>query len=94
MINTKHQSLLQLAIEDVCSEYVSAETFEEADAVITLKELQEDISRQLNSILNEKQREFITVNFLKSELNSNNLPGTLISTQEGTIEVWLTKKVK
>jgi hypothetical protein len=93
MINTKHQSLLHLAIRDVCSEYTAAETFEEADAVITLEELQANILEQLNLFLNEKQKEFVTVNFLKSELNNNNLPGTFISTQEGTLEVWLIKKI-
>jgi hypothetical protein len=87
----KSISLLQLAIRDVCIDFRSVTTLEEAESVITLEELQCNILSQLDLKLNHKEKEAITLNLLRSELLKNNLFSTQIINEDELIEVWLVK---
>ena len=85
--------LLHLAIKDVCAGFQTAASWEEADSIVTVDQLKENILEQLDRRLDEKGKQFITPEFIKSELRKNNLKETSLLTEDGKQEVWFLKRV-
>jgi hypothetical protein len=91
--HTSSNVLLHLAIKDACSGYKTAATWDEADSIVTVDQLRENILEQLEKRISEREKEYITTEFLKSELRKNNLKETSLLTEDGRQEVWFLKRV-
>jgi len=66
--HTSSNVLLHLAIKDACSGYKTAATWDEADSIVTVDQLRENILEQLEKRISEREKEYITTEFVKSEL--------------------------
>ena len=91
-LETYEHALLRLAIRDACYGYETAANAEEAEAMITLEDMRTNILQQLERTHKEKEKEFVTPEFIKTELKRNNLVETLFTTADGTKEIWFLKK--
>lgn len=92
MTDARARALLRLSIRDACKGFQSVDDPEDAEAMITLEDLQADILKQLESTISEEEKGLVNFDFLKEELRRNKLVETLFKTEEGIREVWLLKK--